>query len=421
MAMKSKMENMERKLAEHYKKVAQVEALYTILADKIPKDDSSYLFIGRNGGEFTGNVKYLYLHFIKNIPHIKSCFLTHRREVYSELTEAGLPVILFPSEQEKLIASCGTVIVDSISFRTKLYYPLVAQAKQVQLWHGVGNKKIGFQLQGASCLKGRDQTLMEDHSGYDIVVSTSPFYTDEVFRKSMDAKQFVSLGYPRTDIFFQKPDKNTLIGCDTTVYAKVKRAGTKGPVILFTPTFRDNGVNPLTQDILQLEMLVAFLKEKNAHLVVKTHTRTPVKFGSLPDNLIVCDAASDIYPLMPLTDIMITDYSSIFTDYLLLDKPVIFFWSDYDKYMGMDRGFQFPLEPMCPGPKCKTVNELFQGIAEALQGKDDWKAARRAMRDKSFSHTQGGACDRIADYLLRGNTQKQKHDEKNRRPSLKKK
>lgn len=401
--MASEEEVLRREVADHNQQMVQVKALYTVVADKTPKDENTYLFIGRNGGDFTGNVKHLYLYFVNNFKHIKSYFLTEHSNVYKQLTMARLPVIIIPSDQEEKMATCGTVVVDSISFRTKLTYPLIADARQVQLWHGVGNKKIGFQLQGAACLEGRDQTLMEDHSDYDVIVSTSKFYTDEVFKKSMDAKEFVSLGYPRTDIFFKHIDKNIMIGCNKSVYSRVKQAKATGPVILFTPTFRDNGVNPLTQDIMQLEVLVAFMQTVNAHLVIKTHTRTPIQFDSLTDNLTICDAESDIYPLMPLADIMITDYSSIFTDFLLLDRPVLFFWSDYDKYMEKDRGFQFPLEPMCPGPKCRTANELFREITEALQGKDTWKTARRAIRDKSFSHTQGGACKRIADYLLGGN------------------
>lgn len=403
MTEESKNEGFQQDLDDYCKKIVRLNALYTVLAEKTPKEDNAYLFIGRNGGEFTGNVKYLYLHFIKNYPHIKSYFLTERRDVYKQLTAAGMPALHHSSSQEEVIASCGTVIIDSISFRNKLYYPLIAGARQVQLWHGVGNKKIGFQLKGISCLEGRDQTLIEDHSGYDVIVSTSPFYTDEVFKVSMDAKEFVSLGYPRTDIFFRKLEKNDLLGCDAAIYARIKRARANGPVILFTPTFRDNEVNPLTQDVLPLETLLDFLSNFNAHLVIKPHTRTPLKFKALPDNLTICESTSDIYPLMSLADIMITDYSSIFTDFLLLDRPVIFFWSDYDKYMESDRGFQFPFESMCPGAKCRTPNELFHEITEAIQGRDVWKEERRAMREKSFSHTQGGACERIAAYLFGNN------------------
>ncbi|MGL1860889.1 MAG: CDP-glycerol glycerophosphotransferase family protein [Pseudodesulfovibrio sp.] len=401
--MDSESKDIGQGLTDQEKAMVRVKTLYTVLADKTEKDENTFLFIGRNGGEFTGNVKYLFLHFVKNVPQVTSWFLTFDKEVYKTLSAAKLPVLMYPSGQEELLARAGTVIIDSISFRNHLYYPLIAKARQVQLWHGVGNKKIGFQLQGASCLEGRDQTLMEDHSDYDILVSTSPFYTDEVFRKSLDAREFVSLGYPRTDVFFQNLDKNTLIGCNPIQYSTIKRAKKKGPVILFSPTFRDNGVNPLTQDVLHFGQLFAFLKQHNAHFLIKAHNRTIVEFDTLPDNVTICDSDSDIYPFLPLVDVMITDYSSIFTDFLLLDRPVIFFWSDFEKYMSQDRGFQFPFEEMCPGPKCRTPEELFLSISEALHGRDPWKGERQKLRDKSFLHTHGGASERIEHLLLKTN------------------
>ncbi|MDC0336315.1 CDP-glycerol glycerophosphotransferase family protein [Pseudodesulfovibrio sp.] len=394
-------EAIRKELEEHVRKTLQAQALYTTLAEKTEKKENKFLFIGRAGGDFSGNVKYLYLHFVKNHPEIDSAFLTQQKEVYRTLREAGLPVILTPSTQDPEVAEAGTVIVDAVSFRRHLYYPMVENARQVQLWHGVGNKKIGFLLEGISCLEGKDETLIEDHSNYDVIVSTSPFYTEEVFKKSLHAKEFVSLGYPRTDALFNKLDKHTLIGCDPIAYSKVRQASKKGPVILFSPTFRDNGVNPLTQGVLDYNELFAFLKRTNAHLLVKAHTRTPLQFGTLPDNVTICESTSDIYPFLPLIDVMITDYSSIYTEYLLLDRPVLFFWKDFAEYMSHDRGFQFPFEEMCPGPKCRTAEQLFEALAAALEGEDEWKDARRAMRDKAFLHTEGGACERIAELLLK--------------------
>lgn len=397
-------EENEQDIAAYIKSVARAHALYTVIGEKTPKKNDHYLFIGRNGGEFAGNTKYLFLHFVQNVPQAKVHFLTEHRHVYRQLTQAKLPVLFFPSDGALTpMAEAATIVVESISFRRKLYYPLIAGTRQVQLWHGVGNKKIGFQLQGASCLEGRDQTLTEDHSDYDILVTTSPFYTEEVFKISMDAKEFVELGYPRTDVFFKKPDKNILLGCDTETYSRVIQARKKGPVILYTPTFRDSGVNPLTQDALHMDKLFELVHRLGAHLMIKPHTRTPVMFsGPLPGHVSLCNSTSDIYPFLPLADVMITDYSSIFTEYLLLDRPVLFFWADFDSYMKEDRGFQFPFEGMCPGPKYRTENELLQGIEDALTGKDDWKEQRRSLRDKAFSHTQGGAGERIAELLLQG-------------------
>lgn len=383
-----------------FKQIAKIQARYTILANQVEKDENKYLFIGRNYGEFSGNVKYLFLHFLKHHPEVECRFLTQRRDVYHELVRMKLPVLLYPSDKVDWILRAGTVIVDSISYRRQIYWPLIAGARQVQLWHGIGNKKIGFQLAGSVCLKGRDQTLIEDHEGYDVVVSTSEFYTEEVFKKSLGAKEFVSLGYPRTDIFFERVTREALVGCDVDAYSRIVRAKKKGPVVLFAPTFRDNGISPLTQEVLNFDAFIALLNKLGAHLLIKAHTRTSVDVSGAADNVTVCKSVSDIYPFLPMVDVMITDYSSIFTEFLLLDRPVIFFWADFDIYMSHDRGLQFPAEEMSPGPQCRSVEELVVAVVDAVQGKDTHRKERTKLRDKSFAHLKGGASARIADYLI---------------------
>jgi len=385
----------------HKNNIKKLFSLHAIIGKKTHKEQNIYLFIGRNNGEFTGNVKYLFLHFIKKHPEISSFFFTTKKDVFKKLSESKLPVLFYPSKDAIQIASqAGTVVVDSISFRRQIYYLLINNSRQIQLWHGVGNKKIGFQLYGLPCLTGRDKTLIEDHSGYDVIVSTSQFYTDEVFRKSMDAKQFVSLGYPRTDVFFEPLTKEMMIGCDTSSYAKIKKAKKNGPVILFTPTFRDTNINPITQNILNFNKLKILLQKINAHLIIKSHTRTFFTIKNFGENITILNPSSDIYPFMKLSDILITDYSSIYTEFLLLDRPIIFFWSDFDSYMKTDRGFQFSFEDMCPGPKCYSELELFQSIQNAIQGNDDWTSQREQMKLRAFKHLQGGSSERIANLLL---------------------
>lgn len=393
----------DENLDEYLKRYVKLRAKYTIVAEHTPKSKRVYVFIGRGGGGFAGNTKYLFLHFLRNHPELECWYLTQEKADYKMLRAAKLPVLYHPSpEAIDVLPRAGTVVVESISFRNHLYYPLVAGARQIQLWHGVGNKKIGFLLQGTPVLRGKDDTLIADHSGYDLIVSTSPFYTDEVFRKSMDAKEFASLGYPRTDVFYRPVDAETLVGCDRSAYAAVRRAHKKGPVVLFAPTFRDTDINPLTQNALDFHRFVDYFAERGAHLVLKPHGRVPVRTGKMPEYVTVCDANSDIYPFFKHVDVMITDYSSIYTEYLLLDRPVIFFWADFESYMAVDRGFQFPFEEMCPGPKCRDGESLFRALDQALSGADEWGAARRALRDKAFLYRDGLAAERIAAHLLRG-------------------
>ncbi|SKA91539.1 CDP-Glycerol:Poly(glycerophosphate) glycerophosphotransferase [Paucidesulfovibrio gracilis DSM 16080] len=395
---------MDEELRDFLKRQARITAEYTLLGERTPKDKQRYVFIGRRRGGFSGNTKYQFLHMLRHHPELDCRYFTEERGVYNELCDAGLPAAYFPSRHAvEVLAGAGTVVVESISFRTQIYYPLLAGARQIQLWHGVGNKKIGFLLRGVPVLQGYEDDLLRDHSDYDLIVSTSPFYTEEVFRKSMHAKEFASLGYPRTDVLYRPVDKQTLVGCDLQAYSRVRRAAKRGPVVLFAPTFRDTDMNPITQNVLDLRRLVELFAEHDAHLLVKPHGRIPLETGTLPDNVTFCRSDSDVYPFFPLVDAMITDYSSIHTEFLLMNRPVLFFWADFDSYMAVDRGFQFPFESMCPGPKCRDAESLIRELENVLTGgPDHWAEARSALRDKAFSHQDGRSAQRVAEHILQG-------------------
>jgi CDP-glycerol glycerophosphotransferase (TagB/SpsB family) len=393
------MNNIEKKIISS---IAKFQAQCTIFSEKTLKKKNTYIFIGRRDGCFSGNTKYLYLYFLKNISKTISFYLTQNRETSIQLMNAGLPVLYFPSDKAfKILAEAGTIIVESISYRNMLYYPLVSNARQIQLWHGVGNKKIGFLLVGVESLKGLDDDLIRDHSNFDLVVSTSPFYTEEVFKKSLHAKEFVSLGYPRTDIFYSSITKEALCGCDIESFKKIRIARKDGPIVLFSPTFRDTDINPITQNVLDFDKLINIISKYNAHLVIKPHPRVQIATGNMPENVTFCNPTSDIYPFLKYIDVMITDYSSIYTEYLLIDRPIIFFWADYDHYMAVDRGFQFPFDEMCPGPKCRTGRQLLNELESALLGIDEWKEERKKLRNKAFLYQDGKSAQRIADYLLK--------------------
>lgn len=89
----------------------------------------------------------------------------------------------------------------------------------------------------------------------------------------------------------------------------------------------------------------------------------------------------DIQELLIETDILITDYSSTYIDYLLLDRPVIFYDFDYDSYIEKDREMYFPYDEVTPGIKAGTFDELMNGMSQIVSGIDDFKEDRKKVRD----------------------------------------
>ena len=100
-------------------------------------------------------------------------------------------------------------------------------------------------------------------------------------------------------------------------------------------------------------------------------------------------------------DIMITDYSSCYIDYLLLDRPMVFFNYDMEHYLENDRTLYFEYDSVTPGPKCKTRDELTEILVQLLSGKDGYKSKRQEVCDLFYSKdNQRPVSAKIIDYFL---------------------
>jgi CDP-glycerol glycerophosphotransferase (TagB/SpsB family) len=110
--------------------------------------------------------------------------------------------------------------------------------------------------------------------------------------------------------------------------------------------------------------------------------------------------------MLPRLDALITDYSSIYFDYLLLDRPVLFFPYDLERYREDERGFYFEYEEVTPGPKARTFDELVSRICELLDGYERERAAWRPERDRvahlCHAFRDGQSARRLIDRLHEG-------------------
>ena len=106
-----------------------------------------------------------------------------------------------------------------------------------------------------------------------------------------------------------------------------------------------------------------------------------------------------IYDVLAFVDVLITDYSSIYFDYLLLNRPIVFYVPDLERYKET-RGFLLePYEKWTPGDKARTIPGLIQALQEAIDNPDKWKREREWLRDVMFKYQDGKASERIIKYF----------------------
>lgn len=291
------------------------------------------------------------------------------------------------------IATSKVIMLDDFY---PMIYPLKIRrnADLVQIWHAVGAfKTFGYSRVGKV---GGPNPNSKNHRNYTkVIVSSSevaPFYAEGF---GVDINKVVPAGVPRTDIFFDEDYKNNK---KQKLYEEFPELQGKR-VILYAPTFRGNGQSsahfPMEQ--LDLESIYEQLDE-NSVLLIKLHPFVKKKI-SIPDEY--RDKVKDFtkYPsvnnLLFITDLLITDYSSVCFEYALLNKPMIFYCFDLDEYIET-RDFYIPYQDFAPGPIVHTCDEMIEKIKD-FSNVD--KVDYREFTDKFFEKLDGKSTERVADLI----------------------
>ena len=112
------------------------------------------------------------------------------------------------------------------------------------------------------------------------------------------------------------------------------------------------------------------------------------------------DINQDIYSVINNFDLLITDYSSIYFDYLLSDNPIIFAPFDYDHFIGNQREFYYDYDEVTPGPKCKNWDEVLEWIVKFKDNSMLYSAERKNIKDKFHKYQDGNSCKRVYEKIL---------------------
>ncbi|MBU1002513.1 MAG: CDP-glycerol glycerophosphotransferase family protein [Proteobacteria bacterium] len=379
------------------------------LAARTTRRPDLAVFPGRSEGRFIDNGKYAFLHCHRHLPELDCHFLTTDPREARKLRERGLPALLFGQGNSlEVLLEAGLVISDDFWWKNHPeIWAALHPARTIQIWHGIPLKAIGLPEINSSVNMTPEKAshLTFGYTGYDSVVSTSPFFTQHAFRPAFGAEDFPELGYPRNDALLRRHDALDMINVDTALYAQlVKRRKQGSSVVFYMPTFRDLGNNPFQDGAMRLEAMDAFAREHDVLFVLKFHPYIDIDAPRLPETILLADSKSDAYPLLSLCDVLVTDYSSVFFDFLLLDRPMIFYPYDYEDYTTKNRELLFDYDEMIPGPRVDSEAALYAQILSAIADGDAPGQARRAeIRAMAFKDPDGDAGTRLGQYITRFN------------------
>ena len=366
------------------------------------------LMVFESRPDFSDNSRGLWEFVVKNTS-FRTFWVVKDENMAEYLKERGIECGVVQSElSNKMISTAQFLITSNFEFADQKRPGQI----HVAAWHGFPLKVIGFFESAASD--------MESFKGLKVITTQSDIITatsrlshltlSGMF--SVDPRKVKETGYPRNDIMFwsnakKELHKITSIDIDNSkliFYLPTMRKGLKKE----GEQFEHNIFNYSDYDA---EALNDFLEKNNAYIFAKVHFADNELFQRgdfrLSKRIIFIDTQTlnkhflTIYHIMNAFDVLVTDYSSVYVDFLLLNKPIIFSCPDLERYQ-YDRGFVVDNPTLLmPGAIVKSQREFIQNLNEIFEGNDKFVKEREEKFSLFHNHKDGNSSKRLLEEMLR--------------------
>lgn len=364
------------------------------------------LVVFQSWPDFADSPRALYEYIVQN-SDLDAFWVIRSEQVRDRLVAKGIACALDGSDEANAMISRAQFLVSAA-------YELAMQKRVGQIfistWHGFALKLTGFFDTAVQDLKAF-RTIRSVTTQFDAVTMTSQ--AARLLFAGMhacDPRKVFATGLPRNDYLFSENGRERLAGI-------IPSEILDGRMLLYLPTmrkslkeegaqFEENVFNYQAYDPDELEKV---LEAHDAHLLVKYHPSDSALMDqskkSSSSRIVYLDEDKlqdnqlTLYHILNAFDCLITDYSSVYVDYLLLDRPIVFSCLDIDRYEA-DRGFCVD-DPtlLMPGAIVKTQEELLKSLEDILSGKDDYASKRAEMTPFFHTHVDGKSSQRAFELM----------------------
>jgi glycerol-3-phosphate cytidylyltransferase len=333
----------------------------------IPKNKNLYVFWSINGKEFSGNSK--------------ACFEYYKeRKICKYISDIRWYTFIIPRNSCVsfwYIFRAQYIFLDGWPIGISFLYFLLWNFKIIKLWHGETLKKINFSSKIQTQSWGKIDTFFIKkyyQTSIKAITCCSTFSKSNMEDAFLTDKVYITW-LARNDTLLQKHKKK--------IFGSLNKK-----IILYAPTWRDSCYNLEIFSKKFLENLDSYLEQSNSLFVIKWHINSHIHVPFLSKNIIDISWKSlDIQEILQETDVLITDYSSIYIDFLLTNRPILFYAYDLENYLSKDREMYLPYkEAIIPSWLSLDETQLMEHIIWSQKVFQSSRYQREYQQIKNFFH-----------------------------------
>ena len=294
------------------------------------------------------------------------------------------------------------------------YMPVKPEQVYVQCWHGTPLKRLGYDVQIDT--NNALNTTLElarrfemDSAKWTYLISPSPFtsqHLSDAFGLPEERRPSVVLevGYPRNDAIARACETAESLAATKARIMEELGVPDGKKLLLYAPTWRDNdykaGVGYVQDTLIDFDLLQKELSDEWC-VLFRPHYYIANEFDFSRYGDFVYNAATvpDINDLYIIADALMTDYSSVFFDYAITKRPLLFYWPDFEFYEDEVRGFYFDPRTI-PGPKCVTTEDVVGAVKDLDSWYDTYGDAYEDFRATYCPLDDGHAAERAIERIF---------------------
>lgn len=339
---------------------------------RLPIIQDVYIFESQYGSRFDDNPKAVYDFLREKEPHGKKLFWSIRYRDRHLIDEKEVKVLYrFSIRWLYYMARANYWIVNA---RMPQWLPKRKETKYVQTWHGTPLKKLALDMDAfgmpGTNLENYKKNFLTETRKWDYLIAPNQ-YSKDIFKSCFAfEKTFIDTGYPRNDILYQKNNLEDINAIKERLGLPLNKK-----VILYAPTWRDDYYISKGKYKFRIPFNLDYLKEllgEDAIFIFRAHYLVAESLTEVADNKKIFNFSKteDISLLYLISDLLITDYSSVFFDYANLKRPILFYAYDYQHYRDNLRGFYFDIENDSPGPFVVEEKIFYKMLSVFLNNND---------------------------------------------------